>query len=243
MPQYSAIFFDLDGTLRISTPERHDAFVRFAGQIGLHVTEKHARECEIQTHRYWASNRVDADLARFGGLNPGFWTHYHQLMLDAADISHHAEAAGEIQARFDAHYDPDDMLFGDAHTVLRTLKNAGYILGLVSNRDDDLGPLADKYAIRGYFDFLMWGGLAQSYKPDTQIFTKSMALAGLSDPSQVLYVGDNYFADVVGARNAGMPSILIDPRDVFADVHPHRVRRLRDILLHIPLTLEEATPP
>lgn len=32
-----------------------------------------------------------------------------------------------------------------------------------------------------------------------------------------MYVGDNYFADVLGAQNAGLQPILIDPEGVFTD--------------------------
>jgi len=45
-----------------------------------------------------------------------------------------------------------------------------------------------------------------------------------------VYVGDNYFADVIGALNVGMDAILIDPRDVFARYYPARVKRLREVL-------------
>jgi FMN phosphatase YigB (HAD superfamily) len=34
---------------------------------------------------------------------------------------------------------------------------------------------------------------------------------------QAVYVGDNYFADVVGARRASMTPILIDRRGVFPE--------------------------
>ena len=36
-------------------------------------------------------------------------------------------------------------------------------------------------------------------------------------PSEAAYVGDNYFADVVGARAAGLTPVLLDPRGIFDD--------------------------
>jgi putative hydrolase of the HAD superfamily len=234
MSDYAAIFFDLDGTLRASKPERHEAFAYYAEHIGLRLSPAQMRECEVQAHRYWASNRVDADIAAHGGLSTAFWVNYHGLTLNTLGITDCDGCAERIQQQFEAHYDPDDMLFGDAHPVLRSLKQAGYVLGLVSNRDDDLAPLAEKYGLQGYFDFLLWGGLVKSYKPDRLIFDRALERAGLDDPRHALYIGDNYFADVVGARNAGMDVILIDPRNIFADLHDKRVRRLGDILPHIP---------
>ena len=36
-------------------------------------------------------------------------------------------------------------------------------------------------------------------------------------PQDAVYVGDNYYADVVGARRAGLTPILYDPRGIFPD--------------------------
>ncbi len=105
---------------------------------------------------------------------------------------------------------------------------------LVSNRDDDLAPIAEKYGFSDYFRFVLWGGLVKSYKPDAGIFQKALEMSGESDPARVLYIGDNYFADVVGAKNAGMDAILIDPRGVFEEMYDRRVRQLRDVLKLIP---------
>ena len=32
-----------------------------------------------------------------------------------------------------------------------------------------------------------------------------------------MYVGDNYFADVIGARRAGLRPVLYDPRGIYPD--------------------------
>ncbi len=234
MSEYAAIFFDLDGTLRASKPERHEAFYHYAEHIGLRLSAEQKRACELQAHRYWASDRVETDLKAYGGPSTAFWMNYHSLTLDAIGITDCDGCAARIQQEFETHYDPDDVLVGDAHLVLRALKQAGYVLGLVSNRDDDLAPIAEKYGLKDYFDFFLWGGLVKSYKPDRVIFDCALERAGLSDPRHALYIGDNYFADVVGARSAGMDVILIDPRNVFDGLHDWRVRRLGDILPQIP---------
>jgi FMN phosphatase YigB (HAD superfamily) len=38
-----------------------------------------------------------------------------------------------------------------------------------------------------------------------------------SSAEQTLYVGDNYFADVIGARRAGLQPVLYDPKGIFHD--------------------------
>jgi FMN phosphatase YigB (HAD superfamily) len=36
-----------------------------------------------------------------------------------------------------------------------------------------------------------------------------------SSPKETAYIGDNYYTDVVGARQAGLYPILYDPRNIF----------------------------
>ncbi len=229
MSEYHAIFFDLDGTLRVSMPERFEAFVDYAGRAGIMLTPDQVKCCEREAHRYWASRQVDADMARFD--TRGFWVNHNMQLLDGIGVKHE-RAAENIQDLFDG-YAPEDRLFDDTRHVLETLDKAGYTLALVSNRDSDLAPIAAGYGIDGFFDFVLWAGQLKSYKPDPKIFYKSLELAGLSDPAHALYVGDNYFADIVGARGVGMDALLIDPRDVFADYYDKRVKRLRDVLKHV----------
>ena len=50
----------------------------------------------------------------------------------------------------------------------------------------------------------------------------ALQMAGDLSPTQVVYVGDNYYADVVGALNVGMDAILVDPHDIFRTEYTRR---------------------
>ena len=39
----------------------------------------------------------------------------------------------------------------------------------------------------------------------------------MDGPDETVYVGDNYYADVVGARRAGLQPVLYDPHLIFPD--------------------------
>ncbi len=52
-------------------------------------------------------------------------------------------------------------------------------------------------------DAIVVGGDIGFYKPDERAFAALLARLGAS-PAEVLFVGDSYDADVVGAHNAGM---------------------------------------
>jgi putative hydrolase of the HAD superfamily len=225
--QYRAILFDLDGTLRANQPEGFEAFIEYAGRVGLALSDSQIKICEREAHRYWASAQVDTDMARYD--QRGFWVNYNQVLLNAMNVQDCQDCAHRIQDLFET-YDPQDMVFADTRTVLQKLHTDGYALGLVSNREEPLEPVAEKYGIAEFFTFTLSGGQAGCYKPDPRIFYRALHMIGDVAPHDAVYIGDNFFADVVGPLNIGMDAILIDPRDVFEKYYAKRVRHLRDML-------------
>jgi len=119
--------------------------------------------------------------------------------------------------------------------TLNELRNRGLYLGVVSNIDEDqLNYLVDLGRIRSHFDSLISSEKAQSCKPDPIIFEMALSLAGCR-PEEVLFVGDTPLADIVGANQAGMCSVLIrtrdDPKPPETDPVPmHLVRSIPDLL-------------
>ena len=237
MSKYLAVLFDLDGTLRASLPEGWEAFTEFAGRVGVTLDKAQMAALEREAHRYWGGRQVDEDMARWDQRE--FWVNYNQFLLNAIGVDHAATCAAQINDLFDE-YDPVDVVFADSRMVLKTLRERGYILGLVSNREQDLQPLVEQYGLAEFFHFTLSGGQAGIYKPHAGIFLKELemtrpfvaeAIVTTSlEPHQVLYVGDNYYADVEGARGVNMDSVLIDHRNVFVDFNATRVKRLRDVL-------------
>ena len=61
------------------------------------------------------------------------------------------------------------------------------------------------------------------FKPDPRGFLRTCELLGV-EPSTVLYVGDRYDVDIIGARAAGMDAVLIGKREA-----PDDVRRVRSV--------------
>ena len=161
MTKYQAILFDLDGTLRANQPEGFQAFIEFASHVGIPLDEAQVATCERAVHRYWADGaQVKDHLSRYD--QRGFWVNYNQVLLAAMDIHDHPGAAEKIQDQFE-HYEPQDVVFADTPLVLATLKQAGYTLGLVSNRDKEIDTVTTRYGFRHYFDFTLTGGQAHSF--------------------------------------------------------------------------------
>jgi HAD superfamily hydrolase (TIGR01549 family) len=230
--KYTAVLFDLDGTLRASLPEGFEAFVEFAGRVGLSLNNEQVATVEREAHRYWGGRQVDKDMIRYDQRK--FWINYNQLLLSKIGAADCADCAERINDLFDE-YEPVDVIFADSRIVLKALRERGFIIGLVSNREGDLWPLMESYGLDQYFHFTLAGGEIKSYKPDERIFLKALEMASQAHGATLtvrdaLYVGDNYFADVEGSRGVGMDSVLIDHRNVFAGFEAVRVKRLRDVL-------------
>ena len=93
---------------------------------------------------------------------------------------------------------------------LERLRNAGYRLAVVSNSDGRAEEGLRAAGLREYFELVVDSHLVGVEKPDPRIFQVALDRLGVS-PAEAIYVGDIYEVDAVGARRAGMESILLDP--------------------------------
>ncbi len=228
----SLVLFDLDGTLRYNEPRGFDVFHRYVEELGFELAP-HVRRAALRwLYSYWAqSPELQSDMEESGGRDKGeFWMrharrHLEQLQIPDEDIDRVSEA---LMERFKNGYQPVDRVFPDAPQVLRALREQGYRLGLVSNRHDPLDELAEALDLAWAFEFTLAAGQVGWWKPDPRLLQRAVEIAGC-EPEQALYVGDNYFADVIGARAAGMPAILVDPEDLFPDADCPVIRSLAEL--------------
>ena len=69
----------------------------------------------------------------------------------------------------------------------------------------------------------------QELQNDPKIFEHALYLAD-SSPDVTAYIGNNYYTDIVGAQNAGIYPVMIDPRNIFPDVECHRINKISDLV-------------
>lgn len=94
--------------------------------------------------------------------------------------------------------------------ALEAFRSAGLRLVVVSNSDGTVEQAMVDCGLRPFFDLVVDSHLVGFEKPDPRIFEHALA-ESRSDPARTLHVGDMYFADVVGARRAGVHALLLDP--------------------------------
>jgi putative hydrolase of the HAD superfamily len=238
-----AILFDLDGTLRYNRPRFNDILAKLAVEYGAVDTRANRHSAERWLHYYWAQSAdVLLDIETFGDMSPAFWENHTRRYLIA--FGYAPEQAGrlapEIYQRMSSEYDPKPWIPPEVFDVLRALREAGFLLGIVSNRTYPLDDELKNFGLDGYIDLILTAGEANSWKPDIGIFLEAVLRLQVS-PAEVLYVGDNYYADVIGARSAGLRPVLLDPEGVFHDAECEVIHKLHDLIdlsQHIPSNTE-----
>jgi len=113
----------------------------------------------------------------------------------------------------------------DTHAALGRLRAAGLKLGVVSNSDGRVEEALRAADLLGYFDVVLDSALVGVEKPDPAIFRAALAALDVP-PAEALYVGDLYEVDIVGARAAGMPAVLLCPEGGAPDSRCRTIRSL-----------------
>jgi HAD superfamily hydrolase (TIGR01549 family) len=213
-----AVFFDLDGTLRHNLPSGGEVFADYAiHQLGLRATAEDRLRAMRWEHFYWAnSSDLKADRLAYPD-DQVFWGMYARRQLRALGAS--TAAAEQLAPRVTEYmaqsYKPKSVVPEDALRMLPVLKGS-YTLGVISNREKPYREEIEALGLASFFELVLAGGEVRAWKPEPHIFIHACERLKVA-PTEAMYVGDNYFADVVGARRAGLQPVLYDPRGIFPD--------------------------
>jgi HAD superfamily hydrolase (TIGR01549 family) len=232
-----AILFDLDGTLRYHRPSSAHVFYDQAVRMGAADDSEKRLAATRWTHYYWAqSAELMEDLKIFGEKEEAFWTNYSRLHLLAfgcpPDLAE--TIAPQLHAFMLEGYRPEDWVPPDVPATLKVLKDAGFRLAVLSNRTLPCDDYVRELGLLEFFDFALVAGQVSTWKPDPEIFHHALQRMNIV-PEQAVYVGDNYYADVVGSRRAGLRPVLIDTEGLFPDANCATIRtmsELPELLVH-----------
>lgn len=135
---------------------------------------------------------------------------------------------------------PEWQTFKETIPTLKKLKALGIGVGLISNWDETARDVLEKTEILPLLDDVVISSEIGIEKPDERIFLH--ALDGIDVPVEnCLYVGDNYYDDVLGSQKVGMDCLLINPFDrqgieELPDIP--KVSNINQLLLHLNLGLQ-----
>lgn len=110
-----------------------------------------------------------------------------------------------------------------AEELFRRLRKIGFQTCLISNNQEPrVKPFADAVQSAYVYD---------AHKPSVKNYKKAMEIMGTDEKSTV-FIGDQLFTDVWGARRTGIYAILVKPIHPREEIQIVLKRRLERIVLH-----------
>lgn len=230
--QITTLVFDLDDTLRYNDPHAHNFFCDFADTLGSPSTRGQRRSAQRWEHEYWASSTdLLSDIRAYTEGTDAFWLNYSRRHLQALgfDPSEAERLAPAAQAHMRENYRPVSHVRPETIQALKEMRAAGYSLGLITNRSKPIYNEMHETGLDLHLDFYLTGSQLGAYKPRKEIFENLVAFSGHSS-GELLYIGDNYYADVLGARNAGIEAVLLNWNGLYSDVDCTEIRSIPELL-------------
>jgi FMN phosphatase YigB (HAD superfamily) len=227
------VFFDFDGTLVFHKPDSFEMISAFCAEIGQPLSAEAEWRGRRTRHEYFVDPVIRAKLNNFG---PGeFWQHFNRHLLEAVCIEGNLDDLAEEVSNRIADVDLTYYCPEEGGRTLTELRNRGYGLGLITNREnvDHFYGLLDQLELRPFFDVTLASGEVGIHKPEPGVFCAALERAEATAAESV-YVGDNYWADVVGARRAGLTPVLLDPQRLFPEADCLVLDELDDLLAWLP---------
>lgn len=222
----TALSFDAGGVLV------HPNWARVAQVLRAHGVNVDARALEAAEprakHRFDTASTINATTDASRG-----WL-YFNLVLEGAGLttSPATDAALEELKVYHTQTNLWESVTPGARETLEALRQRGLTLIVTSNANGRLHALFERLELGRYFDVIVDSFLEGVEKPDPRLFLTAVMRANAS-ATATLHIGDLYHVDVVGARAAGMPALLVDPDDLYAAADCPRVRTVNDVPRYI----------
>jgi putative hydrolase of the HAD superfamily len=124
-------------------------------------------------------------------------------------------------------------IFPEVMSVLKQLSQWGVPMGIVSNTTNPV--FMKEFELEGsglsdYFDFAIYSSGVPFRKPHPSIFQLAITRFQLQ-PCEILFVGDNPSADIMGAHGVGMKTAWINRKEDQSDICPdYEIDSLEDLL-------------
>jgi FMN phosphatase YigB (HAD superfamily) len=212
-----AIFFDAGGTLFY--PDR-SATLAPLYERGLHPTD-----AQLYAAERHAKHDLDAVAARTHKVDQQYWENYYGYLLQSLNLNDVSLRLALVNAaRTSSNW---GYVMPGTREILKQLA-ANYKLAVISNSDGRIAELFAASELAGCFLSITDSGQVGHEKPDRRIFEAALRSIDVS-AERSLYLGDIYSVDYVGAVNAGMHGLLLDPAGTYATTATPRIETLAEL--------------
>jgi putative hydrolase of the HAD superfamily len=140
----------------------------------------------------------------------GVWVGMYSLLCRELGIEERAEELA--MAVYDAFGSAERWrAWDDVRPALERLRDRGVRVGVISNWDRRLAGLLEGLGLTDIVEVVVSSADVGLRKPDPRIFEMACERLGVQ-AGRSAHVGDHIYADVLGARTAGLAPVLIDRR-------------------------------
>ncbi len=212
----SAVLFDFLGTLaRLDRPEKdvnENAFASAYKSLidnGIKVSYENFKAAYLKLRTEVIKKRLDVELREVDFCDRLSMT----LKLLNHDLSPEDKIIVEAVDAFFLEYFKALKLDENAMSVLKELKDK-YSLGIVSllMYSPPLQKFLKKHNMLKFFDVIVTSADIGYRKPHSKIFLAALEKLKVK-PFEAVFIGDDPIRDILGAKNIGMKTILIKPKE------------------------------
>ncbi len=226
-----AVLLDWFTTLSKFEPSREKIYCDAFAELGISVSEDKAARGVLLGDEYLYTENMKSPLAKLPAeVRDDMYLCFPRMIAQEAKIEVapdlHKAVRDKIKTTFRA---ATYILFDDVIPTVKSLKDQGFIVGLVTNLREDINAHCRRLGLEPYLNFALTSEMVGFPKPDLRIFQAALDKSG-TRADETIFVGDQYRIDVVGARNAGIQPVLIDRYDLYPDVTDcPRIRMLPEV--------------
>jgi HAD superfamily hydrolase (TIGR01549 family) len=217
-----ALIFDLGGTLYKPESDLCGLTRQFMNDIRAtdltEHTDSHIISALEQPTEWLRNYMVENNVPPEWQPTTEIWIEYDKLLLSALGVTENLDnVATAYQIKWDEFFtDSQPTLLSGVKSVLETLHNRGFKLGIASNRYTDPTRLLKEDSIYHLFNAVEYTNVPGYAKPSPYMLLRVADKCGLN-PRKCAYVGNIVDNDIVAAQRAGMIPVLLswcDPEEV-----------------------------
>lgn len=197
-----AVSFDLGGTL--ITASAGEVYSAVAKKFGTNLDSQDVQSSFVRT---FASHTAKRPVETSDEAERKWWYEVvTETLSDFEKISNFDDYFDELMKAFSK--TGSFSVYSDVLPCLKALEKANIRRVILSNWDSRVHEIIDGLELRPYFEDVLVSSEIGYSKPNPRIFEFLLDRLGLM-ANEVLHVGDDLTADVMGAHEAGLEALLI----------------------------------
>lgn len=228
-----AVFLDFYNTLVRFEPSREQRQAQVCREFGLETSALALRSAYPMADDYFYHETARKPLeARPEAERLQVFAEYELRILNGGGLKVPFQTALQIWQRM-RQLPTKFALYEDALPAIKSLKQRGVVLGIISNITKDWVKIFAELGLDSQLDFIITSVEVPPGKPSPSIFLRALERACTS-ADQAIHVGDQYHIDVVGAKSVGIRPLLLDRDDFYAEITDcPRLRSLSEVVNYL----------